>query len=67
MSFSFAPIHVCKMEVWTFPDFESDFVTCKNSFNSSFHLLKASDKFSWSNSNDLDADNPSISDLVRDK
>ena len=41
------------MEVWTFPGFEFDSVTSENSFNSSFHLLQASDKFSRSNSSDL--------------
>ena len=49
------------MEVWTFlPNFESYFVAYKNSFNSFFHLLQASDKFSWWNLSDLAAGNLSI-------
>ena len=43
------------MEVWTFPGFESDSIACKNSFNSSFHLLQSLEKFSWSNVSDFGA------------
>ena len=45
------------MEGLTLLGFEYDSAACKNSFNSSFHLLQASDKSSWSNLSDLDVDN----------
>ena len=58
MSLPFSPIHVSKMKVWTLLGF--DYVACKNSFSSSFHLLQSSDKFSCLNLIGLGVDNLSI-------
>ena len=33
MFLPFTPVEVSKMDVWTYPGFESDFVACKNFSN----------------------------------